>query len=140
MPFMLMSALLQEDISYSLQRPLAKCLKFKAMRWNLQVVKRCIKKTLKINQLLPTSQYFKGLCEKMTQMCMYFKTKTDVAQNLINKFFLILTVRRPFHRKDFKWKKIWGYGVNFWENWNLLCRTRAASNFSKPVGHDVRKK
>ena len=23
----------------------------------------------------------------MTQMCTYFKTKTDVAQNLINKFF-----------------------------------------------------
>ena len=30
--------------------------------------------------------------------------------------FLTLNVRGPFHRKDFKWKKIWGYGVNFWEN------------------------
>ena len=44
-------------------------------------------------------------------MCTYFKTKTDVAQNLIDKFFLTLAVRRPFHRKDFKWKKIEGKGV-----------------------------
>ena len=29
-------------------------------------------------------------------------------------FFLSLTVRQSFHRKDFKWKNIWGYGVNFW--------------------------
>ena len=28
-------------------------------------------------------------------------------------FFLILTVRGPFHRKNFKRKKIWGYRVNF---------------------------
>ena len=46
--------------------------------------------------------YFRGLCEKITQMCTYFKTKTDVAQNLIHVFFLTLAVRRPFHRKDFK--------------------------------------
>ena len=39
--------------------------------------------------------------------------KSDVAQNLIVDFFLTLTVRGPIHRKDFKWKKIWGYGVNF---------------------------
>ena len=26
----------------------------------------------------------------MTQMCTYFKTKTDVAQNLFNKFFFLL--------------------------------------------------
>ena len=36
-------------------------------------------------------------------MCMYFKAETDVAQNLINDFFFpTLTVREPFHRKDFK--------------------------------------
>ena len=29
-------------------------------------------------------------------MCTYFKTETDVAQNLIDDFFLILTVRGPF--------------------------------------------
>ena len=31
----------------------------------------------------------------------YFKTETDVAQNLINFFFLILTLS----------EKIWGYGL-----------------------------
>ena len=40
-------------------------------------------------------------------MCMYFKTETDIAQNLIDYFFLTLTVRRPFRRKNFKWR---GYG------------------------------
>ena len=49
--------------------------------------------------------YFRSLCEKMTWMCTYFKTETDVVQNLIHDFFLTFTVRRPFHRKDFKWKK-----------------------------------
>ena len=39
-------------------------------------------------------------------MCTYFNTKTDAAQNLIDDFFLTLTVRGPFHRKDFKWKKV----------------------------------
>ena len=38
-------------------------------------------------------------------------------------FFLTLTVRGPFHRKDFKWKKNWGYGVNFWENGSFVRRT-----------------
>ena len=38
---------------------------------------------------------------------MYFKTETDIAQNLIDYFFLTLTVRRPFHKKNFKWR---GYG------------------------------
>ena len=28
-------------------------------------------------------------------MCTYFKTKTDVAQTLIDKIFLTLTVRKP---------------------------------------------
>ena len=49
-------------------------------------------------------------------MCTYFNTKTDIAQNLVEDFFITLTVRGPFHRKDFKWKRIWGYGVNFWKN------------------------
>ena len=35
-------------------------------------------------------------------------------------FFLTLTVRWPFHRKDFKWRKIWGYGVNFWKKTEVL--------------------
>ena len=44
-----------------------------------------------------------SLCEKMTQMCTYFNTKTNVAQNLIDDFFFQpLTVRGPFHRKDFE--------------------------------------
>ena len=42
---------------------------------------------------------------------MYFKTKTDVSQNLIDNFFLTLTVRGPFHRKDFKLKKYGGMGL-----------------------------
>ena len=41
-------------------------------------------------------------------MCTYFNTKTDVSQNLIDDFFLTLTVRGPFHRKDFKWEKKYG--------------------------------
>ena len=40
-----------------------------------------------------------------------FQYKTDVAQNLIDGFFLTLTVREPFNRMDFKLKKIWGYGL-----------------------------
>ena len=44
-------------------------------------------------------------------MCTYFKTDTDAAQNLIDDFFLTLTVRGPFHRKDFKWKKYGGTGL-----------------------------
>ena len=38
-------------------------------------------------------------------MCTYFKTETDVAQNLIDDFFSNLTVRGTFHKKDFKLKK-----------------------------------
>ena len=38
---------------------------------------------------------------EIIEMCMYFRTETDLAQNLIDIFFLILTVRRPFHGKDF---------------------------------------
>ena len=47
----------------------------------------------------------------MTQMCTYFKTKTDEVQNLIDNFFLTLTARRPFHRKDFSEKKCGGTGL-----------------------------
>ena len=47
----------------------------------------------------------------MTQMCMYFKRKTGVVQNLIDKLFLTLTVRGPLHRKDFKLKKYGGTGL-----------------------------
>ena len=42
----------------------------------------------------------------MTLLCTYTKIETDVAQNLINNFcFVILTLRGPFHREDFKFKK-----------------------------------
>ena len=47
-------------------------------------------------------------------MCTYFKIETDVVQNLIILymiFFLTLTERGLFHRKDFKWKKIGGMGL-----------------------------
>ena len=44
-------------------------------------------------------------------MCMYFKTETGVAQNLIDDLFLTLTVRGPFHRKDFNSKKYRGMGL-----------------------------
>ena len=37
----------------------------------------------------------------------------DHILTLINDFCLILTVRGPFHRKDFKVKNIWGCGINF---------------------------
>ena len=52
--------------------------------------------------------YFRSLCEKMISMCKHFKT-SDAAQNLVDDFIfffiLTLTVREPFHWKDFKWKK-----------------------------------
>ena len=42
----------------------------------------------------------------------YFNTKTDVAQNLTDSFFFVnLTVRGTFRRKDFKWEKSQGYGL-----------------------------
>ena len=40
-------------------------------------------------------------------MCTYFKIETAAAQNLNDYFFLTLPGRRPFHRKEFKWR---GYG------------------------------
>ena len=42
---------------------------------------------------------------------MYFKTETNVAQNMIDDFFLTLTVLGPFHRNDFKRKKVGGTGL-----------------------------
>ena len=41
-------------------------------------------------------------------MCTYFNTKTDVAQNLNDNFFLTLTVRGSFYGKGFEWKNIYG--------------------------------
>ena len=38
-------------------------------------------------------------------------------------FFLTLSVRGPFHMKAFKWRKIWGYGVNIWKNGSFVCQT-----------------
>ena len=48
-------------------------------------------------------------------MCMYFKTKTDVVQNLVDKIFLTVTVKGPFHRKDFKGKKNGGTALIYEE-------------------------
>ena len=39
-------------------------------------------------------------------MCTYFKVEINRAQILIDDFFLTLTVRGPFRRKDFKWKNM----------------------------------
>ena len=57
--------------------------------------------------------YFSSVCKKMTRcVCAHFKTETDVAQNLIDDFsFLTLTVRGPFHRKNFSEKNM---GVQGW--------------------------
>ena len=44
----------------------------------------------------------------MTLICTYFNIKADVAQTLIDFFFLTLTVREPFYKKDFEWKKKYG--------------------------------
>ena len=62
-----------------------------------------------------------------------FKTETDVAQNLIDDFFLTLTVRGPFQSKDFRWKKNGGTGfacgqessedpIKLFSSWISLCR------------------
>ena len=55
-------------------------------------------------------------------MCTYLNIENDVAQNLIDVFFLILTVTGTFHRKVLKFKSIWGYGVNFWKNGSFVSR------------------
>ena len=44
-------------------------------------------------------------------MCTYFKTETDIAQNLVDYFFLTLTVKGPFHGKGFKEKKYMSTGL-----------------------------
>ena len=44
-------------------------------------------------------------------MYTYFKTETDIAQNLMDFFFLILTVIGPSHRKEKKKKKYGGMGL-----------------------------
>ena len=41
----------------------------------------------------------------------YFKTETDVVQNLIDDFFPTSTVRGLFHRKDFRRGKHVGTGL-----------------------------
>ena len=48
----------------------------------------------------------------MTQICMYFKTKFDVAQNLINKFFFQLWLSEDFSiGKIFSEKTYGGMGL-----------------------------
>ena len=54
-------------------------------------------------------------------------------------FFLTFTFRGPFHRKDFEWKKIWGYGVSFWKKTEALYeklneRTEAADDSYSVTG------
>ena len=56
-------------------------------------------------------------------MCTYFNTKTDVAQNLIDDFFLTLTVRGPSHKKDLKLKKNEGTELISQKNGSFVCRT-----------------
>ena len=41
-------------------------------------------------------------------MCAYFKTKTDVAQNMINKFFSNFDDQRTFPKERFEVKKNMG--------------------------------
>ena len=49
-----------------------------------------------------------GVCAKRWPKCEPISKQTDVAQYLNDDFFLTLTVRGPFHRKDFKWNKNMG--------------------------------
>ena len=47
-----------------------------------------------------------GYAERSPKYALILKQPFDITQNLIdNFFFLTLTVRRPSHREDFKWKK-----------------------------------
>ena len=65
MSFMLVLALLSENVSYSWQRPLAGCLKFKVMTWYLQLVKRWSKKAWKLinfTQLHSSCCFFLCFC------------------------------------------------------------------------------
>ena len=71
-------------------------------------------------------------------MCTYFKKETNEVQNLIDDFFLTLTVTGPFYRKDFKWKKIEGAGL-ISEKTEALCakfneRAEAATSSYSATG------
>ena len=53
--------------------------------------------------------YFRSLCENMTLNKHVFQDRNWCSTKSDRWFFfLTLAVRRPFHRKDFKRKKIWG--------------------------------
>ena len=68
-------------------------------------------------------------------MCTHFKTKTGVAQNLIdNFFFLILTVRGPLYRKDFKWKKYGGTVLIFEKMEALYVELNERANAATSCG------
>ena len=54
--------------------------------------------------------------------CARISKQTDVAQNLIDDFFSNF-VRRPFHRKDFNWKRNMGVRVYFPRESKLCIRT-----------------
>ena len=57
-------------------------------------------------------------------MCTYFKTETDVAQNLIDDFFQTLTVRGPFQKKKKKKKiGVWDQFLKKKKKKSFLCRT-----------------
>ena len=56
-------------------------------------------------------------------VCTYFKIETDVDQNLVNDFFLILTVWGPV-------EKIWGYWLNFWKN--KFCKQNLTKEREQP--------
>ena len=65
--------------------------------------------------------YFRSLMQKDDLNKPVFQYKNWCSPKSDWNFFL--TVRGPFHRKDFKWKKIWGYGVNFWKHGRFVRRT-----------------
>ena len=70
-------------------------------------------------------------------MCMYFKTKTGIAQNLIDTFFQTLTVRGPFHGEDFGWGKYGSTGLIFEKTEALYVELNeraeaATSSYSAP--------
>ena len=51
-----------------------------------------------------------GYAERSPKYALILKQPFDVTQNLIDNFFLTLTVRGPFHREDFKWKNMGVHG------------------------------
>ena len=55
-------------------------------------------------------------------MSKYFKIETDVAQNLIDDFFLTLTVKWPWGR-ILSEKKYVGTGLISEKNGSFVCRT-----------------